>query len=308
MSENAAEAAVSAQRQTPSTEPPAYQKFFKKFQSAVSVNKMHLPGGYSIAYYDYGPRDKTAIPLVCLHGTCSGPQVFYKQIVSLAARGQRVIALSVPNTLDHYACVNLVGKFLDSLELMKPVHIWGVGLGGFIALLFSCRHGRRVASLVLTNAFCDSTYYFENCGGGYLPVSSLQFLPAFVLKQNLLQEIEHGMGVADTSKVDAVDFIVDHMERLSQDDLACRLTLRNTHAKVEALPSKIKEHQHIVTLLDTMDRAPHVMEMSQQLYDLLPEARQALLKDGGDFPHLSRSEEVNLHLLVHLQRFTETES
>jgi len=42
--------------------------------------------------------------------------------------------------------------------------------------------------------------------------------------------------------------------------------------------------------------------LREALYHRYPEARRAFLKSGGDFPFLSRADEVNLHLLLHLKR------
>ena len=39
------------------------------------------------------------------------------------------------------------------------MHLYGDGLGAFLALLFAQRHPRRVASLVLCNGFCSTAAY-----------------------------------------------------------------------------------------------------------------------------------------------------
>ncbi|KAH9313580.1 hypothetical protein KI387_022207, partial [Taxus chinensis] len=43
-------------------------------------------------------------------------------------------------------------------------------------------------------------------------------------------------------------------------------------------------------------------ELKNQLMKRYPIAREAFLKTGGYFPFLSRPDEVNLHLQLHLQR------
>lgn len=42
------------------------------------------------------------------------------------------------------------------------------------------------------------------------------------------------------------------------------------------------------------------------LYKLYPKAKRASLKTGGNFPFLSRSEEVNMHIVIHLRQFEDT--
>ena len=64
---------------------------FKRFQGAVSRESLNTRSGHIVSYYDYGPKSDEQIPLVCLHGIESNMAIFFKQIVSLAARGYRVI-------------------------------------------------------------------------------------------------------------------------------------------------------------------------------------------------------------------------
>jgi hypothetical protein len=51
-------------------------------------------------------------------------------------------------------------------------------------------------------------------------------------------------------------------------------------------------------LLKTNDYCAIPQQLKDQLSERYPEARRAQLKTGGDFPFLSRSDEVNLHLQV----------
>ena len=44
----------------------------------------------------------------------------------------------------------------------------------------------------------------------------------------------------------------------------------------------------------------------EDLYKMYPNSKRASLKDGGSFPFLSRFEEVNLHILIHLRQFDDT--
>ena len=57
------------------------------------------------------------------------------------------------------------------------------------------------------------------------------------------------------------------------------------------------------SLLDTLDGSAVSLELSNQLCTLYPNCKQAFLKDGGDFPQLSRCDEITMHLLVHLRRW-----
>jgi len=50
----------------------------------------------------------------------------------------------------------------------------------------------------------------------------------------------------------------------------------------------------------TNDYCAIPQHLKDELTERYPEARRAYLKSGGDFPFLSRPDEVNLHLQVHI--------
>jgi maspardin len=278
---------------------------YKRFQSAVSLERLNTKSGHLISYYDYGPKSKDMPPLVCIHGIASNPGIFFKQIVSLAARGYRVLSFSLPIVYDQQVCTNILNECLDQLKLYMTVHIWGCGLGGFIAQLFAVRFPRRIESLILTNTFCDTSYYYNSIGGGFMPVSSITWMPLSILKGMILKDIESGINVNskknDSNVMESIDFILDKLElTTNQETLASRITLNSIHTKIGAL--KAIEHEKI-SLLDTLDRSAVSLELSNQLCTLYPNCKQAFLKDGGDFPQLSRCDEITMHLLVHLRRW-----
>ena len=48
---------------------------------------------------------------------------------------------------------------------------------------------------------------------------------------------------------------------------------------------------------------PLNQEVRDETYKSYPSAKLAHLKTGGNFPYLSRSDEVNLHIAIHLRNF-----
>ena len=46
--------------------------------------------------------------------------------------------------------------------------------------------------------------------------------------------------------------------------------------------------------------------VKQELYKMYPTAKRAHLKTGGNFPYLSRPDEVNMHIVIHLRQFEGT--
>jgi len=57
----------------------------------------------------------------------------------------------------------------------------------------------------------------------------------------------------------------------------------------------------LACFLKTNDYCAIPHQLKEQLSERYPEARRASLKTGGDFPFLSRPDEVNLHLQVYMQ-------
>jgi len=53
-----------------------------------------------------------------------------------------------------------------------------------------------------------------------------------------------------------------------------------------------------ITVVDVFDEYALSNQVREQLYKSYPLAKLAHLKSGGNFPYLSRSDEVNLHLQV----------
>ncbi|ONM00928.1 alpha/beta-Hydrolases superfamily protein [Zea mays] len=58
----------------------------------------------------------------------------------------------------------------------------------------------------------------------------------------------------------------------------------------------------LITIMDTNDYSAVPQQLKEQLNERYPGARRAVLKTGGDFPFLSRPDEVNLYLQLHLRR------
>jgi len=81
---------------------------------------------------------------------------------------------------------------------------------------------------------------------------------------------------------------------LSQQDLASRLTLNCVSSYVDT--DRIANIP--TTITDVFDDYALSSTVREQLYSAYPHAKLAHLKSGGNFPYLSRSEEINMHIEV----------
>ncbi|KAI9076630.1 hypothetical protein K1719_041395 [Acacia pycnantha] len=261
---------------------------FIHFKSQVPLHKIPI-GTKQWRYYDFGP--KVVPPLICLPGTAGTADVYYKQIMALSMKGYRVISVDIPRVWNHAEWVQAFEKFLDAIDV-HHIHLYGTSLGGFLAQLFAQHRPRRVRSLVLSNSFLETRSF--SAAMPWAPIVS--WTPSFMLKRYVLTGIRDGPH--EPFIADSVDFVVSQVETLSKDDLASRLTLTTDDAAV----GPILLSDSSITIMDTNDYSAIPQQLKDQLSERYAGARRAYLKTGGDFPFLSRPDEVNLHLQLHLRR------
>ncbi|CAN1834194.1 spg21 [Linum perenne] len=206
-------------------------------------------------------------------------------------QGYRVISVDIPRVWNHMEWIQAFEKFLDVIDV-RHMHLYGTSLGGFLAQIFAQYRPRRVKSLVLSNSFLDTRSF-----AAAMPWAPfVSWTPSFLLKRYVLTGIQDGPH--EPFIADSVDFVVSQVETLSKDDLASRLTL---NVDAQAVGSLLLSDQFI-TIMDTNDYSATPRQLKDQLTERYPEAKQANLKTGGEFPFLSRPDEVNLHLQLHLRR------
>jgi maspardin len=211
--------------------------------------------------------------------------------MALSMKGYRVISIDIPRVWNLYEWIQAFEKFLDVIDV-HHIHLYGTALGGLLAQLFAQHRPRRVRSLVLSNTFMDTQSF--PAAMPWAPLVS--WSPSFLLKRYVLTGIRDGPH--EPFIADSVDFVVSQVETLSREDLASRLTLTVDAATVGPLLFS----DSFITIMDTNDYCAIPQQLKDQLSEKYPGARRASLKSGGDFPFLSRPDEVNLHLQIHLRR------
>ncbi|XP_042910675.1 maspardin isoform X1 [Parasteatoda tepidariorum] len=245
--------------------------------------------------YDFGPRSITC-PLICLPPVSGTADIFFNQIISLCAKGYRVIAVQYPVYWTMNEFTNGFSKLLDHLGLDK-VHLFGASLGGFLAQKFAeaTFHTHTVHSIILCNSFTDTSIF------NFTDTAVVFWMfPAVVLKRMVMGNFSK--GYVDASIADSIDFMVEKLETLSQQELASRLTLTCMNCYVE--PQKLRSIP--ITIVDVFDDSALSIAAREEMYKFYPDAKRAHLKKGGNFPYLSCSEEVNLHIQIHLRPFEGT--
>eukprot|EP01120_Amphizonella_sp_Union-15-10_P012515 TRINITY_DN5578_c0_g1_i1.p1 TRINITY_DN5578_c0_g1~~TRINITY_DN5578_c0_g1_i1.p1 ORF type:complete len:314 (+),score=69.93 TRINITY_DN5578_c0_g1_i1:69-1010(+) len=268
---------------------------FKHFKSWVAMQRVNVETESTIEgswkFYDYGPKE--AIPLIILPGITGTAESFYPQFLALCPRGLRIISVQWHTYTKHDKWVKGFDRFLDILKIDK-VHLFGTSLGGYLAQCFIQFRPNRVVSLVLCNSFSDTQFYVDNA-----PCSNMfAWMPEFMLKRLLLSNFPS--GIMEKEIANSVDFMVEQLETLTQRELASRMTLNCTSGPLK--PTSLDFDQKKITIIDTMDEVAIPDKLREEVYKFYPKARVGQLKEGGNFPYLSRADEVNMHLTVHLRK------
>jgi len=269
---------------------------YKSFRGTVPLKKITVAEDKTWNVFDTGVKSGDNVdssPLLCLPPLAGAADVFFQQCLALSSRGYRVLAVQWPVYWSHERWCLGLSHLLDRLGLER-VHIFGASLGGFLAQKFAeyTQNCPRVASLILCNSFTDTAIF-----GFDEEASSFWLLPNTFLRKLILSGLQ--VGVMDRKILDATEFIIERLETMHHSDLASRLTLSATSGYVQ--PQHVNDLP--VTIIDVFDGCSLDQAVREETYKFYPNAKLAHLKSGGNFPFLSRSEEVNLHLVIHLRNF-----
>ncbi|XP_058805403.1 maspardin-like [Phymastichus coffea] len=271
---------------------------YQSFRSSIPLRKIVVDSDGTKGWKVYDSNPKTIkCPLVCLPPVSGTADIYFKQLLALSAKGYRIISAEPPVYWSVKEWCDGFKKLLDYLELDK-VHLFGASLGGFLAQKFAevNAHCPRIVSLILCNTFTDTTIFSYNESAAVFWV-----LPSLVLKKMVMGNFE--TNKVDNEMIDAIDFMVERLESLTQPELASRLTMNCVNCYVQ--PQKMCNLP--ITIMDVFDEYALSNDVREQMYKCYPKAKLAHLKSGGNFPYLSRSAEVNLHLQIHLRQFDGTE-
>ncbi|KPM08068.1 abhydrolase domain-containing protein [Sarcoptes scabiei] len=268
-----------------------------RFRSQIALRRYALDDDENNAkdwsVFECGPKEINC-PVIFFPPISGSADVFFLQLQYLSDHGHRVISAEYPS---YYLIEDFVAGFRRFIEYFKfeKVHIFGASLGGFLAQKFAEVHPNLVASLILCNSFAD-TCRFKLVN--IVPIIWIN--PAPVLRK--IFTTNKVPKTADDKIKNAVEFMTSKLENLSHEQLISRLYLNLTENHIQ--PDNIQSIP--VTIIDVFDECSNSDHTREELYKMYPNAKLAHLKSGGNFPYLSRSEEVNMHLVVHLRQFQGT--
>ncbi|XP_074595299.1 maspardin-like [Brevipalpus obovatus] len=275
---------------------------YRYFRSTISQKKIVVDqSNTSTAWtlYDTGPRDNDC-PILFLPPVSGTADTFFRQLLHLKGKGYRAISLEYPTywTLEEFNQGFM--RLLDHLGVRK-VHVFGASLGGFLLQKFAeitNRRDPRIHSIILCNSFADTTIFHHTD-------SAMLFwmMPSVLLKNIIMGNKSIDLIAKDKTIRSSIDFMNERLDSLSQQELASRLTLNCISSYVQ--PQKLQNIP--ITILDVFDHCAISERVKQELYKMYPLAKRAHLKSGGNYPYISRSEEVNMHIVIHLRQFENTQ-
>ncbi|KAK2953502.1 putative Maspardin [Blattamonas nauphoetae] len=264
---------------------PDYQHFKDEIPTFRVVQRISNP-----LVWEYNASGNESDPvLLCLPSLLGTPDIFYKQFNELASHGIRIISALPPafKTMDEF--VRGLDDFLNDLKI-RSCHLLGAGLGGFEALSYAKVHANRVSSIILVNSFGDNSLYYKS------PLD-YKLTSSEALRSSLLENVP--LNEKDSGKLEANIFIHNRLDTLNGQTLVSRFDLQTQpHHLVHPVFDQDK-----ITIITTFDCSKTTNTQSQLLKQNYPKAHIVDLKDGGEFPYLSRSLEFNMHAQVHMRRF-----
>jgi maspardin len=217
--------------------------------------------------------------------------VFFYQVQILSAKGYRVISAQYPSYNNPEDWSKGFDHFLDMMRC-RSVHIFGAGLGGFLAQHFAGRYPHRVRSLMLCNAFASTRCFAEKAGA---LASVVHITPTPILRKVMLDSFPQAPMTLQAKQ--ALDFVASQVNEISGIDLAGRLSLNSTDSSAAQMSLEADK----LTIIESSGETMVPEELRRDLQRRYASSRKAELKSGGDFPFLSRPEETAMFVEVHMR-------
>lgn len=266
---------------------------FTLFKEHYPVLKASLPRSEAEWTYYQAGTITDPNPIVFLHGTSGTAAAFFYQVDGLGSKGYRVLSVQYPPYSNVEDWCKGFDSFLDVVKC-RSVHIFGAGLGGFLAQHYAVRRANRVRSMLLCNAFTTTTAFAEKAG---LLAGMIHITPTPILRKVVLDSFPQS-GMMELSVKQAIDWVAQQVnDDLSGEDLAARLSLNCSNSSAEVVPHE----QSKLTILESNGETMVPEDLRRDMMRRYPQAKVAHLQGGGDFPYLSSPSEVTLFIEVHMR-------
>lgn len=240
--------------------------------------------GYEIGYAEAGSGEKT--PMVFLHGVGSDKSVWHPQLADFG-RERRAIAFDYPGygdsdpapentTRDDYASAILSAMHELGVE---RAHVCGLSLGGVVAIAMHHAEPRRCASLVLADSFAvhpEGNAIYERSLAGSRDLPAMAGARVDVL-------------IAQPADGEVRREVVDTMSRI--DPRAYRIGAEAVWLADQRGRAESIEVPTLILVGDQDFITP--VDLSNELVDLIPNARMQVIAGAGHLTNLEKPGEFN---------------
>ena len=246
--------------------------------------RIKISNGRSLGYTEAGGGERT--PIVFLHGVGSDKSVWHPQLDHFA-KSRRTLAFDYPGygdsdaapdgtTRDDYAAAILLA--MDALGVGRA-HICGLSLGGVVAIAMHHLAPARCASLILADTFAvhpDGRAIYERNLAGTRDVPAMAQARVDVLLAQPADPSVRREVVQTMSRIDPAAY------RIGAE--AVWLADQRDRAGAIRVPTLI--------LVGDKDLVTPV-DLSNELVDLIPDARMQVIRDAGHLGNLEKPAEFN---------------
>ena len=253
-----------------------------------AVSRVATSAGYEIGYVESDADEfrGDATPIVFLHGVGSDKSVWHPQLDHFG-KSRRAIAFDYPGygdsdpasegtTRDDYAAAILAA--MDSLGVQKA-HVCGLSLGGVVAIAMYHLAAERCASLILADTFAvhpEGRAIYDRSIAGSRDLRAMAEARVDIL-------------IAQPADPDVRSEVVETMARI--DPAAYRIGaeavwLADQRARAGAIA------RPTLVLVGDKDLVTPV-DLSNELVDLIPDARMQVIPNAGHLSNLERPDVFN---------------
>lgn len=268
---------------------------YKKFCSKYPLKKLSMPKSDLVwCYYDINSKKENIV--IFLHGVCGTAGCYFYQLDNLSTLGFRVISLQYPcyNNLKDW--MKNMCNILEYLNI-KKAHFFASDLGGYLIQLYAKLYPSKVESLILCNSYRKTDNFASIASLRSIYGKFYSFLPHVLLKKIILENyIYLNYEHVDLKEMNSLEFMSNEIDLISASDLGGRISLQLSSDNID----KIYMNDKCITILQTLNNI-YPDSLNDDMKKAYPLAKYAIMKSGGNFPYLSRHEEVNMYILVHLR-------
>ncbi|KAH0785325.1 putative acid cluster protein 33 [Histomonas meleagridis] len=197
------------------------------------------------------------------------------------------------NTYNHAQFTDLM-RTIRQLCLylhLEKVHLVGCDLGGFICLQIQAypQFPAKIETLTLINSYTENSFFIPRS------MSSFSVFGYLIAKSKLEEELEQS-GIGYETKSYA--FVHKEIEYADKKNAAQKIQLRMS----QSLPLKVNVDKQRIMSIEPLDRKLQIITpfISSSTFS---DCKIALMKKGGDFPHLEEPEDLFTYLLCHIRKF-----